>query len=240
MSTTNLHYLQFGTFQIPYLIEKSARSQRVRILADQKKGIVVVLPESAHERDAHKFVELQSDWVFRHWRRHERLKQMHGDHLLPLGERPEVWYLGKTYRIQVEQYKGRPSVHFDGEKVVIQCFDNKDADRLLNRWYTQQARAVIATSLLQYTEKMKVKYQDFVLKDQKTRWGSCSSLGNLYFNWRLIKAPKEVLDYVVVHELAHIKEMNHSDRFWRIVVEYSKDYKKHTKWLKDNAFLLHV
>lgn len=73
------------------------------------------------------------------------------------------------------------------------------------------------------------------LLEQKTRWGSCSSKGNLNFNWKLVRMPEEVLDYVVVHELAHRKEMNHSKAFWAIVESVLSDYRERRKWLKENG-----
>ena len=78
------------------------------------------------------------------------------------------------------------------------------------------------------------------LRKQKTRWGSCSSVGNLNFNWRLIMAPIEVIDYVVVHEICHLKEMNHSSHFWKLVEESISYHKKAKKWLKEYHYLLRV
>lgn len=73
------------------------------------------------------------------------------------------------------------------------------------------------------------------VRDQKTRWGSCSARGNLNFNWRLILAPEPVLDYVVIHELAHRKEMNHSKQFWDIVEAMMPDYRTQRQWLKEHG-----
>lgn len=80
-----------------------------------------------------------------------------------------------------------------------------------------------------------VTYNRIFIKEQKTRWGSCSSKGNLNFNWRLILAPEEVLNYVVVHELAHRKEMNHSKAFYAIVESVLPDYRQSRKWLRENG-----
>lgn len=86
-----------------------------------------------------------------------------------------------------------------------------------------------------YARLMGVTYGRISIREQKTRWGSCSSKGNLNFNWRLIFAPEEVVDYIVVHELAHRKEMNHSRAFYNVVASVLPDYKVQEKWLKENG-----
>ncbi len=86
-----------------------------------------------------------------------------------------------------------------------------------------------------YANIMQVTYGRITVRDQKTRWGSCSAKGNLNFNWRLVLAPEAVLDYVVIHELAHRREMNHSPRFWELVETVMPDYKIHRRWRKENG-----
>ena len=94
--------------------------------------------------------------------------------------------------------------------------------------------AFIERSVL-YAAKMSVEFKKIRLNSAKTRWGSCGPQGNLSFNWRLIHAPTEVLDYVVVHELAHLIERNHSRRFWAKVAEFCPEYEKARKWLRENG-----
>jgi hypothetical protein len=102
------------------------------------------------------------------------------------------------------------------------------------------ARAEIEQVVLEQARRMNAKPKVISIRDQRTRWGSCSSRGNLAFNWRLVMAPPAVLQYVVVHELAHIFELNHSKDFWDIVAKYFPDYKKARTWLRKNASSLRV
>ena len=88
------------------------------------------------------------------------------------------------------------------------------------------------------SSSMGLEYGRVFIKDQKTLWASCSGKKNLNFNWRLAAAPPEILDYVVIHELCHLREMNHSKRFWHLVGESCPDYKARRRWLRDNAALL--
>lgn len=98
--------------------------------------------------------------------------------------------------------------------------------------YRRQAAALFAGKAAYYAGRMQVGYQKITIREQKTRWGSCSSKGNLNFNWRLVLAPEGVLDYVVVHELAHRREMNHSPRFWKIVADIMPEYQQYRDWLR--------
>lgn len=98
--------------------------------------------------------------------------------------------------------------------------------------YRVRASEIFEKKVSMYASKMNVTIHRITIRDQKTRWGSCSAGGNLNFNWRLLLAPEEVLDYVVVHELAHRKEMNHSSRFWKIVEEFVPDYRTYRQWLR--------
>lgn len=107
-----------------------------------------------------------------------------------------------------------------------------DADR---RRYREIARDIFTQKVAYYAQIMNVTYGRISIREQKTRWGSCSSEGNLNFNWRLIFAPEEVLDYIVVHELAHRLEMNHSSAFYDVVRNVLPDYKKQQKWLRENG-----
>ena len=99
----------------------------------------------------------------------------------------------------------------------------------------EAAKKVIPGVVSRYAEIMGVDYQKITIRHQKTRWGSCSSKGNLNFNCLLMLAPEEVLEYVVVHELAHRKEMNHSSRFWSIVKSIKPDYMTAKKWLREEG-----
>lgn len=97
----------------------------------------------------------------------------------------------------------------------------------------QAAKVCIPQRAAYYAAQMGVSYGRITIREQKTRWGSCSSRGNLNFNWKLVLMPPEVLDYVVVHELAHRREMNHSERFWSIVGEVLPDYRERRKMLRE-------
>lgn len=111
--------------------------------------------------------------------------------------------------------------------------------RRLTEWLKQQATCDLADASTRYAAAMQTRFVKLAVRDQKSRWGSCTSDGTLSYSWRLILAPAFVLDYVAAHEVAHLREMNHSPRFWRLVLSHCKDARAAKQWLKKNGQSLH-
>mgnify|MGYP002621302946 CR=1 FL=1 len=124
------------------------------------------------------------------------------------------------------------TVYYDNQPLTVAELRRLQA--LENR-YRNAAREVFTNRVEYYHRFTGGHYTSITIRDQKTRWGSCTSEGNLNFNWRLIFAPENILDYVVVHELAHRKEMNHSPAFYAVVASVMPEYKAYEKWLRDNG-----
>ena len=143
----------------------------------------------------------------------------------------------------------RPSVDLtDDRKIIVTVHEQyKDSNELpgmikaiLMQWYKNRARDMISSRVDHYKAMLGVEPSKIAIKDQKTRWGSCSSKGNVNFNWRLVLAPPGIQDYVVIHELCHLKVHSHSARFWSAVSSIIPDYKDRRTWLRKNGFLLYV
>ena len=111
---------------------------------------------------------------------------------------------------------------------------------LFVKWYKENALSEIKKSVEQYAFLRNLRYKKVRLSSGRCRLGSCSAKGNLNFNWRLIMAPQDIINYVVVHELMHLVEKNHSKRFWHKVSELFPNFKQARKWLRDNAYLLDI
>ncbi len=127
------------------------------------------------------------------------------------------------------------------DRVTLAGDEPKDPATLaLEKRYRDAAKEYIPQRVEYYHSLTGGHYHKIAIRDQKTRWGSCSATGTLSFNYRLMLAPPRVLDYVVVHELCHLTHMNHSKAFWDMVASILPDYKEYRKWLKDNGHTLHV
>ena len=151
-------------------------------------------------------------------------------------------YLGKCYplHIQYDSSFGQVGVFLCDDSFLIQTpvIDKKTMEAAVLLWYRENARKLVCRRAAYYGELLGEIPEKILIREQKSRWGSCNSKGELRLNWKLIMAPPAVFDYVVVHELCHLKEMNHSAGFWSLVKSLCPEYKECRKWLKEYGALL--
>lgn len=155
-------------------------------------------------------------------------------------------FLGKEYEVNKIRYKdSKIKIFIRGKNIEMyipeqmnEIHYKNEISKALNEWYRNICREIINEKLQYYSHKIKVKYNNFRIKDQKTRWGSCSSKNNLNFNWRIVLAPEWVMDYVIIHELCHLVHMDHSSNFWGEVYKYMPNYKDAILWLRNNGHKL--
>jgi predicted metal-dependent hydrolase len=204
-----------------YRIRRSDRARRVRVSVDGAGQVEVVLPRRAPERHAAEAVRELAPWI-------ERRRRAVLTAAAEVGRVPgTVPYLGETLRLVGEA--GRSRVHRRGAELLVPPGDPREA---LERWYRRRARAEIAPRLDAACARAGTRYAGLTIRAQRTRWASCSSTGGMSFNWRLLLAPPEVLDYVVEHEVCHLEVMDHSPRFWRLLSARAPDWRRHSAWLK--------
>ena len=147
------------------------------------------------------------------------------------------YYLGKVYKLI--HVKGQRDIALS-EKLEIPDCDREQKRKLLFKWYKSRAAIIYEERTNSYAKSMQLYPSQIKISIANKRWGSCSGKNNINLSWRLIMAPIEVLDYVIIHELAHIKYKNHSKDFWNLVAVYDKKYRQHRKWLRENGYKLVV
>lgn len=153
-------------------------------------------------------------------------------------------YLGKNYRLKIESGT-YPDLKFQQEEFIASVrdvsADNAPAiKKMLIKWYQQQAETILLKSTEKYSEIIGVTPSKIAIKSYKARWGSCSIRHEIQYNWKIVMAPKSIINYLVVHELCHIKHHNHSPSYWKTVAKYYPEYKQSRVWLKKNANLLDI
>jgi hypothetical protein len=200
--------------------------------------VIVVTPKFIPQWSIKLFVNSHSAWIEKHLSQiTNKVDKNAADSLL---------LFGKKYALSIKYTSDVPvGVHIQADEIFINPTEApadpswKDSHtEQLNRFLKRTARTYIEPRTKQISEQMSIDYHHLRLKELSSRWGSCSSDGNLNFNWRLVHCPPEVIDYVIVHELAHRKHMDHSQRFWNLVAEYTPDHRIHRGWLKRHGRFL--
>ncbi len=150
----------------------------------------------------------------------------------------KYFYLGKEYELGVRI--GQKEIVEVSDKIYLGIPNSKKSETYLLSWYRNQARKIITKRVYLYADHFKLHPNSVTVGNvaATTRWGSCSSQKNLNFNWKLIMAPIEAIDYVAVHELAHLTELNHSRAFWENVRKMFPIYREQRTWFKRNGHLL--
>lgn len=215
---------------VPYTLTISHRARHPRLIIAPGAGLRVVAPLGYDRHRLLHFILRREDWILKHLDRIAALPA-EPDADAPLPE--QIIFLGAAHAVRVTVVPGqRESVRHDGQAFIVAVPDERAARSTLEAWLREAARLAVATRVERRAAEMGLTYGRVAIRDQKTRWGSCSRAGNLNFNWRLLLAPPAVLDYVVVHELAHRVEMNHSARFWRVVARHCPEMNEHRGWLR--------
>jgi predicted metal-dependent hydrolase len=204
-----------------YTIRRSPRARRVRVSVDGSGEVEVILPRRAPERAAAQAVRELEGWIER---RKRTLARAAAEVARPAGTVP---FLGHDLRLVPQP--GRERVHRRGDDLLV---PKRDAEAALERWYRRQARTEIGERLDAATARHGTAYNGLTIRSQKTRWASCSNRGHMSFNWRLLLAPPEVLDYVVEHEVCHLEVLDHSPRFWALLEARVPDWRDHARWLR--------
>lgn len=218
---------------IVHAINARARSLKLSVLPSGE--IKVTRPRFVPLRRAEQFVKDQHDWISQQLQRHTISKQA-----LNI-DSDQILYFGKVVHITAQFSPDLPSgVQISEAELIINPVLNAEhsIQNMLNRFLKQQGSRYILQRLQVFGQKMNIQFEKVVFREQKSRWGSCSHRGNLNFNWRLVHAPEEVIDYVIVHELAHRVHFNHSPGFWKLVERFAPEYRKHRGWLKRHGAVL--
>jgi len=208
-------------------VKLNSRARRIVLRVHPATGeVIVTAPARGGAAPALAFARRETQWIARQLRRMpERVALLPGSH---------VPYLGTGHPIRHSVLRGPAPVWAEDGAIMVSGRVEHAPRRLLD-FFKHQARQLFATRALDFAARLGTKPQRISVRDTKSRWGSCSQQGALSFCWRLIFAPDYVRDYVVAHEVAHLKEMNHSPRFWAHVKTLSPDTARARQWLRDHG-----
>jgi hypothetical protein len=218
-------------------IDKIIRSKRKTLALEVARDatLIVRAPEKTPLKYIERLIYKKRFWI----REKQKVAKERYQRIIPKefvnGE--GFLYLGNTYRLSIVNEEVFPPLVFDREFRLAKKFLPYTRDMFV-KWYKEQAYFKIKERLEWYSTLSGIKYNKFSITDAQKRWGSCSTKGDLRFSWRLIMAPLSVIDYVVIHELTHLVEKNHSKKFWNKIRLIFPNYGESRRWLKNNEHLL--
>ncbi len=207
---------------VTYILKRTSRRRSIGLRIDDR-GLTVNVPLRASEKWLHSVLQDKARWVvekMENWQAKKPAPQQWVDGE-PILFRGEIF----TLRIVPSLFDAPPQLHHTHLAVHVSQVDNSDAiEKIIERWYRRVAMQLFEECVTHFAPLMNVSPRELKLSAARTQWGSCTVRGTVRLNWKLIKMPLHLIDYVVVHELAHLVEMNHSAAFWRVVGKVCPDY----------------
>ena len=221
------HYIALEGQTIPYLLKRSQRARHVRLEIWPESGLVVIVPRRCRLDDIPLLLQQKKGWILR------KLSQRQDRSRHAQTDSNTVLYLGRQFTVVVRE-DGAEGVTIAENCITVRLHNGNAPGVALERWYRHEAERLIGQRMPEFSRALGVACRQFRVRAARTRWGSCSRNGNLNFNWKLIMAPEPVIDYVIIHELAHLREMNHSRRFWDLVQQHCPASRAHKNWLREH------
>lgn len=216
-----------GDLWIDVNYRRSDKARRLRLRVSEGQ-VEVVMPRRANLKMAEALVAENRDWIARHVLRQRTAQSA--------GQDGAILLYGDWHRV-VRTEGGSVSVDASSRLVAVPgSHGMADVEAHLKTL----ARFAVETAVRSRSQEMGLVPRSVQIRDQRTKWGACTSRGTVTFNWKLVMAPPAVLDYVVVHELAHLREMNHSKRFWDLVARHCPEFARHRDWLRRNGQALRL
>ncbi len=221
---------------LEYTIIRSTKRRKLTIIVERDRRVVVHAPVNTSEETIRQVMESKRQWIWEkthHSKKYCRAPDPPGKELVN-GE--SALYLGRNYRIEIINTLSG-DIEFAQRFLVPPQIADKGPESFIG-WYKNRAEEKILPRVQFHAQQLGVEYAISKIDNSKYRWGSCTVKNNLNFNWRLIKAPMFVIDYIIVHELTHLIEANHTPRFWNIVSTQIPKLEKAKAWLSENGKVL--
>ena len=222
--------------ELAYTIKRSGKRRKLTITVERDRSVVVHAPSDSSDEAIRRLVESKRQWI------HEKInhQQKYSDLPHPPGKElvngESVLYLGRQYRIEIVD-RGLEEIQSAQRFMVPSSYSGRQKGSMRD-WYITRANEKILPRVQYFARQLGVEYKGAKIVDNRYRWGSCTVKDNINLNWRLIKAPMFVIDYVIAHELAHLIEANHTPRFWNILRAQTPNMEKARSWLRDNGNIL--
>lgn len=229
-------FFQLGTAVAPpptVVYVRSVQAKRYRLTLRRDGVAVATIPARGSEREAVRFVEQHQDWLER--ARARQAKRPRAAEIWTIGT--HVLWRGEMHPVRIAAEGERPQVCVAADVFRVASLEG-DLRATLEAHFARRAKIELPARAWELSAETGVDLKSVSVRNQRARWGSCSAGGSVSLNWRLVQTPDTVRDYIIYHELMHLREMNHSDRFWARVAEVCPWWQDAERWLKRNGSLL--
>ncbi len=224
--------LNLGDCTVEVRVRESSTARTTRILLGAQRPLEIIVPAGTAAEEINAALRERRSWIA------EKLKQVEAarDRPFALGlQRSGIaWLRGKPVRADAVIADRATASEQDGV-LIVRGPDNSAREEALARWYRRSAKNAIVEATQSEAARLGLEFAAVAIRDQRTRWGSCSASRNLSFNWRLVIVPEAVLRYVVIHELCHLRVPNHSRQFWRQLEAAAAGWQEQAAWLSEHG-----
>ena len=231
--------VKFGNATIQYSIIKSNRRKTSQITVD-KDSVVVRTPISKSISEIKEIVDSKKQWIFRKRLEFQKRNSVILKPTYIAGSK--LPYLGRSLTLKILKNKKTESVSLKKDTIIVSIKSKRSSKvlvkKLCQEWLMKKSSHVFSTRINKISKKLKLKPKKIIIKNLKDRWGSATSDNTINLNVNLIKAPSSVIDYVILHELCHLKIKGHSDKFWQMVKKFMPNYDEQKRWLELNNVIV--
>ncbi len=234
------HKIVLGDREVQYTLRRSAKAKHTRFQINASSGFVVVVPWRNGVDDLAQLIEAKQNWIIKNIDKYNvgTIRLLAKD----VASGDSIPYFGQDYTLRLNgNGHSKCNVTLDNDLLIIsgKC-NNGTAAVALKLWLRNQASVYFTNRAIDLAVIMGCRYNRLYIRGQKSRWGSCSAQGNISLNWKLIMFPPSIIDYVIVHELAHLKVMGHSKDFWEVVTAHCSDWRSCKQWLNQHDGFLSI
>lgn len=216
-------------------VRRSERRRTLGLTVDREGELVLAAPTTADEATLSAFVREKRFWIYQ--KLAEKAELHHPVPRKTFVDGEGFLYLGRSYRLKLVDDQDTPLKLING-RFCLHRDSLSEARKTFINWYTERGRQWLATKVTQYAERMEVDPSKVIVQDLGYRWGSCGKGAAVYFHWKTILLPQPIVEYVVVHELAHLHDPHHTPHFWRRVERAMPDYERRKRWLAEHGIVV--
>lgn len=233
--------IHFGTTQIKYDIIYSHKRKNATLAVFPLKQVEITVPENLEREHIQNLVRKKGGWIVKQILWFDEIAQIDSTKEYVNGE--TFLYLGRQYRLKIIKHNGKAQAKLIGKYLTVTQPEKTAKSKIKKiikaaiwQWYRQQASKKIEESIKYYSTKLGIEEQKFIIKNQYKRWGSCTSKNSLNFNFRIVMAPVSLLNYIVAHELCHVKIKDHSPQLWKLLRSIMPDYEQRKEQLRKEGW----